>query len=250
MPFTMSCPGLSGSAWWTLVLPLTLLSLAPQRALASSDGLNASTAVGGWGGLGSRQRVVKLLHGQRWEHYSQYTISQKSGSTADDGSTASESSTGLDLGCDTLWVYQPLDHFSEEEPKSYSWQQRVHVCTRFWGKGSSEPLFFYAGPEAAVEEAFPTIFSDWAQQDGGLLVYAEVCDLFCRFGGLPYISLHMPGLPSWHALCTKLGGELLTALPVSAWAAYLYYAKGVLAWPSHSTIHEQGAHPCLDFLLH
>ncbi|GAB4814329.1 hypothetical protein N2152v2_001375 [Parachlorella kessleri] len=126
---------------------------------------------GAWRGFSSRQGVVQLLQGQRWEHYSQYNFTQKTGSTTDKESTASESSTSPDLGCDTLWVDQPVDQYNQQG--SGFWQQRVHVCTGFWGKGPNEPLFFYAGDEGAVEKPFPTMFSDWAQQDGGLLVYAE-----------------------------------------------------------------------------
>ena len=179
--------GSLGSALVVLVLQVFVLTLAPQPAVASSDALNSGgpAAAGGWSGLSSRQRVVQLLHGQQWEHYSQYSLSQKTGSTTDKESTASERSRGFVLGCDTLWVDQPLDHFSKEESDNPSWQQRVYVCTRFWGKRRSEPLFFYAGPEAGLEKAFPSIFSDWAQEDGGLLVYAEVSELVHCSGVLP-----------------------------------------------------------------
>ncbi|GAB4814328.1 hypothetical protein N2152v2_001374 [Parachlorella kessleri] len=171
----MTCLGSIGSTLVALVLPLTVLTLAIQPTLASSDALNSGgpAAAGTWSGLSSRQRVVHVLHGQQWEQYSQYSLSQKTSITPDRVTTASERSRGSALDCDTLWVDQPVDHFSKEDADSPSWQQRVYVCTRFWGKLRNEPLFFYAGPEAALEKAFPSVFSDWAQQDGGLLVYAE-----------------------------------------------------------------------------
>ncbi|KAI7843438.1 hypothetical protein COHA_002916 [Chlorella ohadii] len=75
-------------------------------------------------------------------------------------------------GCTTYWYSQRLDHFSRHDKRR--WQQRYTLCNAYWNPNAKkQAVYMYLGNESPLPGAWPTIFSDMARDQGGLLLYAE-----------------------------------------------------------------------------
>jgi hypothetical protein len=81
------------------------------------------------------------------------------------------------------WQEQPIDHFNFRIQKGRTFRQRYFVCKKYF-RGDGDPVFFYAGNEAAVTLYINATGFMWenAPRLNAMIIFAEVCEtLFWNF---------------------------------------------------------------------
>ena len=107
---------------------------------------------------------MKRLQDLKWTDFPQYNLSSN-------GVHAAGDLWGTP-NCKNKLYNQYVAH---DNPALGTWKQRVYVCSLWYHHLPNEPIFFYAGDEAHLDQAGPNLFTDWSfEHNQGLHVYAEV----------------------------------------------------------------------------